>query len=594
MEKLKRREEIDESLKWDLTRLFKDEKAYEDKLEEVSKNVDKLINYKNNIKNSSELLEAIEINELIEEGLSLVLNYVELDYSTDLTNEKAKIRSQKFYNFYNKLLTKISFFESEILNLDNKILEEAMEKTNSFDYYLKKLLRKKKHLLPKEGEHVLAALNSATSAPYNIYEDSKLADMTFDSFEIYGKKYENSFVSYENFYAHSTDTKVRRKSFESFSKGLEKYKNTFAAIYISHVNNEKQIANLKGFESVIDYLLFDQGVDRWIYDRQIDLMMEKLSPIMRKYSRLIKKFYKLDKMTFADLKVPIDGDFTAKIGIEETKIYVEDALKVMGDDYLKVAMSAYSDKWIDFANNEGKSTGGFCSSPYKHGSYILLSFTEMLNEVYTLIHEIGHGVHFHLAQENNSILQEEPSLYFIEAPSTLNELLLSQSLLKKAGSDRFKRFVYAAQISNTYFHNCVTHLLEAAYQREVYKKLDKGEALTEKVLTEIKKSVLKDFWKDDVEIDDYAGLTWMRQPHYYMGLYSYTYSSGLSIATEVARRINENQEESKKWIETLSKGGSLDLIDLVKVSGVDIEKDDFILNTIAYIGEIVDKIEDLM
>lgn len=594
MEKLKLRSEVEENLKWDLTRIFKTENDYEKILEEIKSNVDKFINYKNNINNEDDLIKALDLYEVISEQLSLASNYVYLDYSVDLTNEVAKIRDQKFSKLLNEFTTKISFFETEILNLKEEVIKEAIKNTDKYSYYLEKLLNKKEHLLSQAEENVLATLSLALDAPFKIYDDSKMADMVFDSFEVDGKKYENSFVLYENFYAYDTNTEVRRKGYESFSKGLEKYKNTFAGLYITHVNTEKQIATLRGFDSVIDYLLFEQGSSRDLYDRQIDLMMEKLSPVMRKYARLVKKFYNLENMTFADLKVQIDADYNKDITVEETKSYVKDALSVMGEEYLKVAMSAYEDRWIDFANNVGKSTGGFCSSPYKHGSYILLSFTEKLNEVFTLVHEIGHGVHFHFAQNSNSILEEEPSLYFIESPSTINELLLSNSLLNKAKTDRDKRFVYAAQISNTYFHNCVTHLLEAAYQREVYKKVDNKEPLTENILTEIKKDVLKKFWKDDVEIDDYAALTWMRQPHYYMGLYSYTYSAGLSIATEVARRIEVDSSESEKWINTLAKGGSMNVIDLVKNSGVDITKDDFILNTIDYIDSIVNNIEKLI
>lgn len=595
MEQLKKRSEISEDLKWDLTRIFKNESEYEKELEKINKLSKELISFKGNINSSSELLKALDIYEKINIGLSLTENYSYLDYSTDTTNETAKLRYQKFDNFFNDLIVNISFFESDILNLSSEVIKETIENTNKYKNYLNRILEKKPHMLSEKEENIIAALSPSIRAPYRTYEDSKLSDMTFEDFEIDGKKYANSFVLYENFHCYDTNTEVRRKSYESFSKGLEKYKNTFASLYITHVMNEKQMANLRGFESVIDYLLFEQKSNRDLYENQIDLMTEKLAPHMRKYAGLIKEFYNLDKITYADLKLPIDAEFVPKITKEESVDYIKDALSVMGEEYLDVAMSAYSDRWIDFANNIGKSTGGFCSSPYKKGSYILLSFTEQLNEVYTLAHEIGHGVHFYFAQKNNSTLEEEPSLYFIESPSTINELLLSDNLLAKAEDDRFKRFVYAAQIGNTYYHNCVTHLLEAAYQREVYRLVDKNEPLTEKTLTSIMQNTIEKFWGDAVEIDKYAGLTWMRQPHYYMGLYSYTYSAGLSVATEVARKIRlDGETASNKWIEALSKGGSLDVVELCKVADVDITKKDFIINTINYIGEVVDKIEELM
>lgn len=595
MEKMKERCEISENEKWDLTRLFKKEEDYEKEIKNIEKLVNDLIKFANNINNSDDILSAVDIYEKIMEKFSVVGDYAYLDYSADVTNEKAILRANKFENFANNMNSKLSFFENEILKNSEEIIKEAIDKTEKFKMFLTKILRKKAYILSASEEKVIASLNVAVTAPYNIYETSKLADMTFDAFEYNGKKYENSFVLYENFYCYNTNSEIRRKAYQSFSEGLDKYKNTFAALYINHVMTEKAIATLRGFDSVIDYLLFKQGVDRNLYERQIDLFVEKLAPHMQKYAKLIQKFYGFDKMTFADLKVPIDAEFVPKITIEESKKYIEDGLSVLGDEYLKIAMSAYSDRWVDFANNKGKSTGGFCTSPYKKGSYILLSFTEELNEVYTLAHEIGHGVHFYYAQKNNSVLEQEPSMYYIESPSTCNELLLSDSLLKKAEDDRFKRYVYAAIIGNTYYHNCVTHLLEAAYQREVYRRVDKNEPLTEQVLTNIMKEVYSKFYGEAVEIDDFAGLTWMRQPHYYMGLYSYTYSAGLSVATEVAKNIRDEGEQGvDKWIAALSAGGSLDIVDLCKVAGVDINKDDFILNTIKYIGDTVDNIEKLM
>lgn len=595
MDRLKNRSEVAENLKWDLTRIFKDESEYGEKIKEIDLLSIKLEKYKNNINKSTDLNVALEIYEKLMEDLSLTENYSYLDYSVDTNNEVAKIRYQKFDNFINNIFLRISFFENEILSLDEEIIKDTIQSSNRYKVYLERIIKKKEHLLSEREENVIAALSSSIKAPYRTYEDSKLSDMSFEDFSVDGKKYENSFVLYENFHCYSTNTELRRKSYDSFSKGLEKYKNTFASLYITHVTNEKQIATLRGFDSVIDYLLFEQDVDRKLYDRQIDLMTKNLAPHMQKYAKSIQKFYKLDKLTYADLKLSIDSEYVPKITIEESKDYIVDALSVMGDEYLDIAMNAYKDRWVDFANNTGKSTGGFCSSPYKKGSYILLSFTEQLNEVYTLAHEIGHGVHFYFAQKNNSILVEEPSLYFIEAPSTINELLISDNLLSKANDDRFKRFVYAAQVGNTYYHNCVTHLLEAAYQREVYLLLDRNEALTEKVLTNIMQNVLEEFWGDAVEIDKYAGLTWMRQPHYYLGLYSYTYSAGLSVATEVAKRIiEEGILASKDWIKALSSGGTLNVVELCKVAGVDIEKDDFILNTIDYIGDLISKIENLI
>lgn len=169
---------------------------------------------------------------------------------------------------------------------------------------------------------------------------------------------------------------------------------------------------MRGFSSVFDYLLLDQKVTKEMYHRQIDLIMKELAPYMQKYAALSKKIYHLDKITFADLKIPVDKEIVPRITIEESKKYVREALSVLGEEYVDLIMSSYEERWVDFAQNIGKSTGGFCATPYGKHSFILLSWTGLLSEVFTLVHELGHAGHFTLNQRENSYLNQEPSLYF--------------------------------------------------------------------------------------------------------------------------------------------------------------------------------------
>lgn len=217
-----------------------------------------------------------------------------------------------------------------------------------------------------------------------------------------------------------------------------------------------------------------------------------------------------------------------------------------------------------------------------------------MNEVFVLAHELGHAGHFVNAHKKQSLFNSRPSTYFIEAPSTMNEMLMANYLLKTAEDTRFKRWVTASIISRTYYHNFVTHLLEAAYQRKVYDKVDAGESVNANVLNRLKREVLEDFWGDAVEITEGAELTWMRQPHYYMGLYPYTYSAGLTISTQVSQRIlNEGQPAVEDWLKVLQAGGTKTPVELAQMAGVDITTDEPLLNTIAYIGGLIDQLEVL-
>jgi len=392
----------------------------------------------------------------------------------------------------------------------------------------------------------------------------------------------------------SPDPEVRHKAFASFSKTLRRYQNTVAATYYTQVAKEKTLATLRGYDSVVDYLLKQQESNRELFDRQIDLIMEKLGPIMQRYVKLIQKEHGLERLTFADLQIDLDPTFAPKVKLADAPHYIKQAVAPLGSAYEKLVLRAFDERWVDFALNEGKETGGFETTPYGLHPYILMSWTDELADVYTLVHELGHAGQALLTMENNSILGSEPSMYLVEAPSTFNELLLTHSLTQTSSDPRLERFAYTKMLTNTFYHNFVTHLLEAAFQREVYRLIDAGQTFDGAKLSEIKKQVLQRFWGDAVVIDDDAALTWMRQSHYYMGLYSYTYSAGLTIATQAYLKLLAEPETTvKDWLAFLKLGDSLPPIAAAKVAGCDISTKEPLENTLAFLAQTVERIETL-
>ena len=591
MEKIKKRSEVEEKLKWNIKALYNTENDYENDLEKlVNLSKEFKAKYENRLKDEDTILEAIKVYEEIEILIDHTENYVSLTLSVDMTDDTSNRRSGKFDMIYSQVLGDLSFFESELSLVDTSLLEKCKDTNPYYRVFFENLILQKPHILSKEVEESLSKLNLVLEAPLTGYDNTKLVDMSFDGFELDGKTYEMSFVKFENEYQLEPDTKVRRKAYENFANTLDKYKHTVATYYNTQVQKEKILSKMRGYDSVFDYLLFDQKVTRDMYDRQIDLIMKQLSPVMRKYANLIKKEHNLDRLTFADLKLPLYSDYAPAITIDEAKKYVLGALKKLGDEYLSIAEKYDEERWVDFAQNIGKSTGGFCASPYKKQPFILLSWSGLLSEVFTLVHEIGHGVHFKLAQNQNSTFSQEPSLYLVEAPSTLNEMLLTGYLIEESKDEKFKKWALSCMIENTYYHNFVTHLLEADYQRKVYKLVDSGESVNAYILCDLMEETYRNFFGEDIDLTG-AKYTWMRQPHYYDGLYSYTYSAGLVVSTVVSQNILSGKYEyAQKWIEFLKSGGEKNPVELCKVAGVDITTDSALLETIEFISKTVDEI----
>ena len=577
---------------WDLSLIYTEEGLMWEELEKTKAAVKAFAGtYAGQLVTAEKIVACLDELEPVHQAFSRIWNYAGLALEADYTDNALREREEKVGDELTQLESELAFVDSEILLAPEEELKKAVELARGCRVYLEDLIARRAHMLSPETEKTLAALGKSFDVPYTVYNTMKLADIAFDPFTVGGREYPLGYSLFEDDYELEADTGVLRAAFRAFYDTLAKYKNTTAAAYNACVSTEKTMAQLRGFDSVFDSLLFEQKVTREMYDRQIDLITERLAPHMRRYARLLGRKHGLDKTTFADLKIAVDPEYDPKVTIGESREIVHDALSILGEDYADMVDRAYRERWIDFARNVGKSTGGFCTSIYRQNSFILLNWNNRMSDVFTIAHELGHAGQSLYGDRAQSFYDTDPSSYLIEAPSTMNELLLAHHLVNTKEDKRFRRWVLSSLISNTYYHNFVTHLREAWYQREVYRIIDEGGSVNADVLSDLFRRNLTLFWGDDVEIPEGAELTWMRQPHYYMGLYSYTYSAGLTVATEAMLRIEkEGAQAVEDWKKFLSAGGTKTPVELVKLAGFDITTDGPLCATIDYIGSLIDEI----
>ncbi|MCQ4085271.1 oligoendopeptidase F [Saccharibacillus sp. JS10] len=596
-DKMLTRAEVPESSTWNLEHLFLSEKEWNDALQQVLDSVHEVTVFQGRLGQSSKaLLKCLHAQEKLMENAYKVGAYAHLRQTEDGTNPENQARSAKSGDALTKLSSELTFIESEILSLPDGTIERYLQEEPEladFERSLTKLLEQKQHRLSPETEKVLASLSEVHGAPYRTYLRGKLADMTFESVEVNGRHYPVSFASYETDYEMNADTDLRRSSFASFSKGLHAYRNTFAEAYAAEVKRQVVMSRVRHYDSVTEMLLGPQQVTEDMYSAILDTIQTELAPHMRKYAELKKKVLGLDTMYFCDLKAPLDPEYSPSITYEEACKIVQDSLSVLGKEYSEIVEAAFTQRWIDYASNIGKSTGAFCASIYGMHSYILMSWSDNMRGAFTLAHEVGHAGHLMLGARYQRMTNSRPSLYFIEAPSTMNELLLAEHLRSRSDDKRLRRWVIM-QLLNTYYHNFVTHLLEGELQRRVYALAMDDQAITAKVLSELKGEVLTSFWGDTMELTEDAKLTWMRQPHYYMGLYPYTYSAGLTLSTAMMQKIREEgQPAIDRWLETLKAGGSKTPLELAQMAGVDMSDAATISSAVGYVGSLIDELCEL-
>jgi len=586
----KHRSEFPENELWDLTALYQDQEDFLRAIEKAREDIKKFVrDYQGKLSTFEDFERAFAELEQIYIQISHIGNYGFMPQTTDFGDESFAQIAQAAMEFETEANVALSFFDDALVGADEAVLEKLGQEPH-LTSAIRQAKIKKAHYLGADVEKALTNLGEAFYSPQDIYTKMRAGDFAMDDFEVDGKVYKNSFVTYENFYQNHENAEIREKSFRSFSEGLRKHQNAAAAAYLAQVKSEKLLADMKGYDSVFDYLLAEQEVDRSMFDRQIDLIMSEFAPVAQKYLKHVAKVNGLEKMTFADWKLDLDSELNPEVSIDDAYDLVMKSVEPLGQEYCQEVARYKEERWVDFAANAGKDSGGYAADPYRVHPYVLMSWTGRMSDVYTLIHEIGHSGQFIFSDNHQSYFNAHMSTYYVEAPSTFNELLLSDYLERQFDNPRQKRFALAHRLTDTYFHNFITHLLEAAFQRKVYTLIEKGGTFGASKLNAIMKEVLTDFWGDAVEIDDDAALTWMRQAHYYMGLYSYTYSAGLVISTAGYLHLKNDENGARDWLELLKSGGSKTPLESAMIIGADISTDKPLRDTIQFLSDTVDQI----
>ncbi|KXT63851.1 oligoendopeptidase F [Streptococcus sp. DD04] len=586
----KHRSEFPENELWDLTALYQDQEDFLRAIEKAREDIQKFVrDYQGKLSTFEDFERAFAELEQIYIQISHIGNYGFMPQTTDFGDESFAQIAQAAMEFETEANVALSFFDDALVGADESVLERLGQEAH-LTSAIRQAKIKKAHYLGADVEKALTNLGEVFYSPQDIYTKMRAGDFAMTDFEVDGKVYKNSFVTYENFYQNHENAEIREKAFRSFSEGLRQHQNAAAAAYLAQVKSEKLLADMKGYDSVFDYLLDEQEVDRSMFDRQIDLIMSEFAPVAQKYLKHVAKVNGLEKMTFADWKLDLDSELNPEVSIDDAYDLVMKSVEPLGHEYCQEIARYKEERWVDFAANAGKDSGGYAADPYRVHPYVLMSWTGRMSDVYTLIHEIGHSGQFIFSDNHQSYFNAHMSTYYVEAPSTFNELLLSDYLERQFDNPRQKRFALAHRLTDTYFHNFITHLLEAAFQRKVYTLIEEGGTFGASKLNAIMKEVLTEFWGDAVEIDDDAALTWMRQAHYYMGLYSYTYSAGLVISTAGYLHLKNDENGARDWLELLKSGGSKTPLESAMIIGADISTDKPLRDTIQFLSDTVEQI----
>ena len=568
------RSTIENKFKWTIDEMYPNEESIEKDIQKVKELIEEVKKYKGILADSEEnLFKALNISEETSRILQNLYVYTHMKSHEDTRINKNQGNATKTDMLSTELSMATSYMVPEIIAMDSEKLENYLktEKLSHYKKYVDDILRLKPHTLNEREEELLAAVADLSGVPENVYDMLSFADLQFP--EIEDENGEKVRVTHSNFslFLKSKDARVRKDAFEAMYGVYGQYKNTFASTLYGGIKSEIFYAKTRKYESALQGSLFQDNVSVDVYNNLIDAVHENLDTL-NDYIDLKKKFLGLDKINMYDLYVPLTENFDMEIPYEKAQEIILEALKPLGEEYLENVKKAFAEGWIDVYGNEGKQGGAYSWGSYDSKSYILMSYKDDLNSLFTLIHEMGHSMHSFYSKNNQPYLYSGYKIFVAEVASTLNELLLINYLLKNAKSKEERVYLlnyYLEQFRTTVYRQTMF----AEFEKICHGKVEEGEPLTAEDFNNIYYDLNKKYYGESCEVNEEIALEWARIPHFYSNFYVYKYATGFSAASALSKQILEEGESAvSRYKEFLKSGGSEFPLDQLRKAGIDMEK----------------------
>lgn len=590
------RSKIDDKFKWQLDKMYSSKENIEKDIKIVKEYINEVKKYKGKLSDNREsFLNALSVYENANRLVQNLYVYTHMKQHEDTRINSYQGDASRTEMLSSELSMATSYIVPEIIAMDEKVLNGFLEdeKASFYKKFIDEILRDKPHTLSEREEELLAATSELTSVPENVYDMLAYADMEFP--EIEDENGEKVRISHSNYslYIKSKDKRVRKDAFEAEFNTYGTYKNTFASTLYGAIKSEIFYAKVRNHNSALEASLFEDDINVEVYENLIASMDESL-PVLNKYIELKKKFLELDEIHMYDLYVPLTDKYDIKIPYEEAQDIILKALAPLGEDYLNVIKKAFSEGWIDVYENEGKKGGAYSWGSYDSHPYILMSYKDDLNSLFTLIHELGHSVHSYYSKSTQPYIYSSYRIFVAEVASTLNELLLINYLLEKSDSKEEKIYLlnyYLEQFRTTVYRQTMF----AEFEKVTHAKIEAEEPLTAEEFTNIYFELNEKYYGKSAVVDELIGLEWARIPHFYSNFYVYKYATGFSAASALSKQILTGEESAKeRYLNFLKSGGSDYPLNQLRGAGVDMEKKESIEEAINVFKKLVDDLEKLL
>jgi len=581
------RSKVKETDKWDLTKFFKTEKEYNALYDKVLDTLNKIVDLKDHILDSTDsLYNYLVLDDELGINSEKIYVYSYLYHFSDTNDNKGLVLRGKADKLIEKINEDTSFVRSELLSVKFSVIKEMISKDNRLEKYafaLEKLFRYEDHTLSKDEEQIISLATNAFGTPDNVFSALDNADAKFGTVLIDGEEVELNHSNYIRL-LNNKNPKIREDVFKTYYKFYSEHENALAEMYKGQVKEDEFMSKVRKFNSPLEMSLFNDDISVDVYHNLIKTVHDNLKP-MYDYMNLRKDYLKVDKLHMYDLAVDLVKGEPRKFTFEEAKNIVLDAVKPLGEQYVKDLSQAFENRWIDKYPNDGKRSGAYQWGSYGVDPYVSMNFEGNEESVSTMAHELGHAMHSYYSDRNQDFTYAQYPIFLAEIASTVNEVLLNEYFIAHAEDDE-ERLLYITSFLDRFRATVYRQTMFAEFEMIIHDKEQEGESLTPKLLGDVYYDLNKLYYGDDVVSDEEIRYEWSRIPHFYTPFYVYKYATGLCAAIAIASDILSGKKDAKeKYLEFLRSGSSNYPLEILKKCGVDMTTKEPLLKAIKMFEE---------
>ena len=590
------RNEINEKDTWDLSTIFETDQKWEEELALLTEDTKQAARLEGHLLDSAESLLNITERYLdLSRRLEKLYVYAHMKNDQDTRVAIYQAYYAKAMTLYSQLDQVFSFYEPEFMAIteeqyQNFLAEEP--KLQPYKHFFDKLLQNKDHVLSQREEELLAGAGEIFGAASETFAILDNADIVFPFVKDEdGNEVQLSHGVYMRL-VESKNREVRRGAYEALYSTYEQYQHTYAKTLQTNVKVQNYRAKVRNYKSAREAALAANFVPESVYDNLVSAVRKHL-PLLHRYLALRSKILGIPDLKMYDVYTPLSSveySFT----YEEALKKAEEALAVLGEDYLSRVKRAFSERWIDVYENQGKRSGAYSGGSYDTNAFMLLNWQDNLDNLFTLVHETGHSMHSSYTRETQPYVYGDYSIFLAEIASTTNENILTEKLLQEVQDDA-TRFAILNNFLDGFRGTLFRQTQFAEFEHAIHQADQNGEVLTSEFLNNLYADLNQEYYGLSKEDNPQIQYEWARIPHFYYNYYVYQYSTGFAAASALAEKIvHGSQDDRDRYIDYLKAGKSDYPLNIMRKAGVDMEKEDYLNDAFAVFERRLDEFEALV